>query len=46
MFQIQFYYLEIYLLVWTDKEESVSITIILKKKRKEKKQNFFFFKQS
>lgn len=44
MFQIQFYYLEIYLLVWTDKEESVSITIILKKKRKEKKQNFFFFK--
>ena len=30
MLQIQFYYLEIYLLVWTDKEERVSITIFLK----------------
>ena len=43
MFQIQFYYLEIYLLVWTDKEESVSITIILKKKKKRKETKFFFF---
>ena len=43
MFQIQFYYLEIYLLVWTDKEESVSITIFLKKKKKERKKIFFFF---
>ena len=43
MFQIQFYYLEIYLLVWTDKEESVSITIFLEKKKERKKIFFFFF---
>ena len=43
MFQIQFYYLEIYLLVWTDKEESVSITIFLKKKKKKERKNIFFF---
>ena len=43
MFQIRFYYLEIYLLVWTDKEESVSITIFLEKKKRKKKNFLFFF---